>query len=118
MRRIKPTTEHHQLRLRTISQLLMKDLNPYPLPYPERENGRYLIVPIYMLTHNPSVLQAKTSMIPNYTNLERTEYQKEVFVELTSPHLPKPQCKIGPGLIYDDAEVCTECKLETQDLIQ
>ena len=118
MRRIKPTTEHHQLRLHTISQLLMKDLNAYPLPYPERENGRYLIVPIYMLTHNPSVLQAKTSMIPNYTNLERTQYQKEVFAELTSPHLPKPRCEIGPGHIYDDAEVCTECKLETQDLVQ
>ena len=41
MRRINPTTEHHQLRLRTISQLLMKDLNAYPLPYPERENGCY-----------------------------------------------------------------------------
>ena len=79
MRRIKPTTEHHQLCLRTISQLLMKDLNPYPSPYPERENRRYLIVPIYMLTHNPSVLQAKTLMIPNYTNLERTQYQKEFF---------------------------------------
>ena len=96
----------------------MKDLNAYPSPYPERENGCYLIVPIFMLTHNPSVLQAKTSMIPNYTNLERTQYQKEVFAELTSPHLPKPQCEIGPGCIYNDAEVCTECELETQDLIQ
>ena len=57
-------------------------------------------------------------MIPNYTNLERTQYQKEVFAELTSPHLPKPRCEIGPGYIYNDAEVCTECKLETQDLIQ
>jgi hypothetical protein len=57
------------LCLRVLSPTLLKDLHTGHDKFQSREDGRYLIIPVFMFNHNPSLIQSRTSVIPDYKNL-------------------------------------------------
>jgi len=77
------------LHLCMLSPTLMEDLNAGDDKFPSREDGRYLIIPVFMFNHNPSLIQSRTSVIPDYKSLTHDEYRMKLFKELVHPS-PEP----------------------------
>jgi hypothetical protein len=65
---------------------MMTDLNPSSTPFPEKLDGRYIIVPVYMLNDNPCVIQSRKSVKPNYATATHAAYQVNMYKELALPN--------------------------------
>ena len=115
--------EGSDMRLRLLSPSVMTDLNPSATPFPEKMDGRYIIIPVYLLNDNPCVIQSRKSVMPNYVTATHAAYRKKIHTELALPNsrrlyqeegdLPVEVCDF-----FNKEEVDTECQLDVEALMK
>ena len=109
------------LRLRVLSPTLMEDLQPCGKKFPSRGDGGYLIIPVFLFNHNPSLIQSRISVIHEYTKMAHQEYRMKLFKFLVDPptepfYKDSTDVPSEPVRFFSETEEDEECTYDMEEL--
>ena len=109
------------LRLCVLSPTLMRDLLTCGDVFPDKLDGQYLVIPVFLFNH-PSLIQSRKSVVPDSKTLSHNEYQMALFNQLAHPpkkpfydHVLKVPSE--PVRLFLEKEEDPECKFEQAEVV-